>query len=201
VVEVAHDPHDTLARVRTALGPAAEAELARFLDYSRQIWDAAAPHFVLGPAPTWAAMVGLALRHPRALLAVDSMRNMSSGIDRHVHDPHLRMLLRRYATYNGSDPRRAPATLNCIAYVELSLGGYGVQGGIRALVDALVAAIEASGGAIECGAAVEAIVADSGVEGIAQGIAGEVGGPRGQAGASRRPCLLPLHQPQDKATI
>ena len=162
VVEVAHDPQDTLARVRTALGPAAEAELARFLDYSRQIWDAAAPHFVLGPAPTWAAMVGLALRHPRALLAVDSMRSMGSGIDRHVHDPHLRMLLRRYATYNGSDPRRAPATLNCIAHVELSLGGYGVQGGIRALVDALVAAIEASGGAIECGAAVDRLLMDGG---------------------------------------
>ena len=162
VVEVAHDPQDTLARVRTALGPAAEAELARFLDYSRQIWDAAAPNFVLGPAPTWAAMVGLALRHPRALLAVDSMRSMGSGIDRHVHDPYLRMLLRRYATYNGSDPRRAPATLNCIAHVEVSLGGYGVQGGIRALVDALVAAIEASGGVIECGAPVDRLLMDGG---------------------------------------
>jgi len=30
-VEVAHDPEDTLARVRSALGPAAESELAAFL--------------------------------------------------------------------------------------------------------------------------------------------------------------------------
>jgi 1-hydroxycarotenoid 3,4-desaturase len=162
VVEVAHDPQDTLARVRSALGPAAEAELAAFLGYSRQIWEAAAPHFVLGPAPTWPAMVSLALRHPRALLAVDPMRSMAAAIDRHVREPHLRMLLRRYATYNGSDPRRAPATLNCIAHVELSLGGYGVQGGIHALVAALVAAIEQHGGVIECAAQVDRVLIEHG---------------------------------------
>ena len=167
VVEVAHDPDDTLARVRSALGSSAEAELASFLSYSRRIWEAAAPHFVLGPAPTWAAMAGLAARHPLALTAVDPMRSMAAGIDRHVTEPHLRMLLRRYATYNGSDPRRAPATLNCIAHVELSLGGYGIQGGIHALVDALVAAIEARGGVVECGVRVERLLLDGGaVDGV-----------------------------------
>jgi phytoene desaturase len=53
VLEVAHDPQQTLAAVRSALGPDAEAQLASFLAYSRQIWEAAAPNFVLGPAPTW----------------------------------------------------------------------------------------------------------------------------------------------------
>lgn len=160
VVDVAHDPQRTLANVASALGPAAESQLAAFLAYSRRIWEAAAPNFVLGPAPTFAAMTGLALRRPRALLAVDPLRSMAAGIDRHVREPHLRMLLRRYATYNGSDPRRAPATLNCIAHVELSLGGYGVQGGIHALVRALVTAIEARGGVIEYGAAVERLLTD-----------------------------------------
>lgn len=162
VVEVAHDPEDTLARVRSALGAAAEAELAAFLAYSRRIWDAAAPHFVTGPAPTWTAMAGLAVRHPRALLAVDPLRSMAAAIDRHVAEPHLRMLLRRYATYNGSDPRTAPATLNCIAHVELSLGGFGVQGGIRSLVDALTQAIVDCGGVIECGTQVERVLLESG---------------------------------------
>ena len=84
VVEVAHDPDDTLSRIRSALGAAAETELASFLRYSRRIWDAAAPHFVLGQAPTWAAMAGLALRHPRALLSVDPLRGMAASIDRHI---------------------------------------------------------------------------------------------------------------------
>ena len=161
-LDVAHDPEQTLANVRSVLGPAAEAGLASFLRYSRRIWDAAAPHFVLGPAPTWAAMAGLALRHPRALLAVDPLSSMAAGIDRHVADPHLRVLLRRYATYNGSDPRKAPATLNCIAHVELSLGGFGVQGGIRALVAAMAQAIEACGGTVECDTAVERVIVEGG---------------------------------------
>lgn len=158
VLDVAHDPNDTLAGVRSTLGRTAEAELAAFLEYSRGIWDAAAPHFVLGPAPSWAAMAALALRHPRALQAVDPLRGMAASIDRHVRDRHLRMLLRRYATYNGSDPRRAPATLNCIAHVELTLGGYGVLGGIGALVEAMVAGVEAGGGVIECGTPVDRIL-------------------------------------------
>lgn len=178
VVEVAHDPRQTLAQVRTALGPKAEAEMASFLDYARGIWESAAPHFVLGPAPSWAAMVALAVRHPRALLAVDPLRSMAAGIDRHVREPHLRMLLRRYATYNGSDPRSAPATLNCIAHVELTLGGYGVEGGIQALVSALVTAIEDRGGVIECGAAVERIlVANGRVAGVALAGGGQRSGP------------------------
>ena len=168
VLDVAHDPEQTLANVRASLGPAAEAGLASFLNYSRRIWEAAAPHFVLGPAPTWVSMAGLALRHPRALLAVDPLSSMAGGIDRHVADPHLRMLLRRYATYNGSDPRKAPATLNCIAHVELSLGGFGVEGGIRALVSALVSAIEARGGVVECDTPVERLIVEGGrITGVA----------------------------------
>lgn len=168
VLDVAHDPERTLANVRASLGPAAEADLASFLRYSRRIWDAAAPHFVLGPAPTWVTMAGLALRHPRALFAVDPLSSMAAGIDRHVTDPHLRVLLRRYATYNGSDPRKAPATLNCIAHVELSLGGFGIQGGFRALVAALVAAIEDRGGVVECDVPVERVLVEAGrITGVA----------------------------------
>ena len=162
VIDVAHDPERTLGNIRSALGPAAEAEMRSFLTYSRRIWEAAAPNFVLGPAPTWAAMTGLALRRPAALAAIDPMRSMAAGIDRHVREPHLRLLLRRYATYNGSDPRRAPATLNCISHVELALGGFGVEGGMYALVNALAEAIEARGGIIECGAPVQRVLVASG---------------------------------------
>ncbi|MDV7396834.1 hypothetical protein RZS08_35880, partial [Arthrospira platensis SPKY1] len=51
--------------------------------------------------------------------------------------PHLRQLFKRFATYNGSDPYQAPATLNVIAHVELSLGGYYVKGGLYQIARAL----------------------------------------------------------------
>ena len=133
----------TLASVHAALGRGAADDLARFLARARRTWDAAAPHFILAPPPS----LGSLLR-PGALAALphlDAFRTMRGAIDGNVRDPHLRHLLWRYATYNGSDVRRAPATLNCIAHVELGLGGFGVEGGIRALVDACVRACERVG--------------------------------------------------------
>lgn len=46
-------------------------------------------------------------------------------------------LFDRYATYNGSDPYRAPATLNMIAHLEHNLGAYFPVGGIIRIVEHL----------------------------------------------------------------
>jgi phytoene desaturase len=47
------------------------------------------------------------------------------------------MLLDRYATYAGSDPRRAPAALAVVPYVEQTFGSWYVRGGLRRLVMAV----------------------------------------------------------------
>jgi len=46
-------------------------------------------------------------------------------------------LFDRYATYNGSDPYKAPATLNMIAHLEHNLGAYLPVGGIFRIVEHL----------------------------------------------------------------
>lgn len=56
---------------------------------------------------------------------------------RQLKDPRLRMLLDRYATYTGSDPRRAPAALITVPYVEQTFGSWHIGGGLNQLVDAL----------------------------------------------------------------
>jgi phytoene desaturase len=138
---------DTLASVGCSLGSEAARELEDFLRYSRRIWEAAGPHFVFGPAPSPALLL--------RLLRIDPFRRMWPVIRRRVRSPHLRMLLARYATYNGSDVRRAPATLNCIAHVELGLGGYGVEGGMYEITRALLRAAERVGVRIHTGCRVE----------------------------------------------
>ncbi len=45
----------------------------------------------------------------------------------------------RFATYNGSDPYLAPATLNIIPHLELSKGAFFPNGGMIAITNALVA--------------------------------------------------------------
>ena len=139
-VDVFIEPERTLAEVERALGRTARDELAAFLRYAADIWAAAAPPFMFAAAPSWRRPPGL--RELASLSRIDPLRTMDQAIFARVREPHLRSLLRRYATYNGSDVRRAPATLNCIAHVELALGGFGVRGGVSALVDALVSVAE-----------------------------------------------------------
>lgn len=141
-VDVHHQLDDTLASVSAALGRPAARELDAFMRYAARIWDAAAPVFVFGPAPNVSGILGRGLAALSAVSKIDPFNDMQTAIRKRVTSPHLRMLLSRYATYNGSDVRRAPATLNCIAHVELALGGWGVEGGIGALVKALVRAAE-----------------------------------------------------------
>jgi phytoene desaturase len=54
-------------------------------------------------------------------------------------DPRIAQLFNRFATYNGSNPYRAPATLNLIAHLEHSEGAFYPEGGIRAIANALEA--------------------------------------------------------------
>jgi phytoene dehydrogenase-like protein len=148
VVDIYPRKQDSIDSVRASLGTEAAEELSEYLKYAARIWEAAAPHFVFHQAPQ---MLQLLLGGPAAwgaALKIDALRTLKSAIQEKVRSPHLRDLLMRYATYNGSDARTAPATLGCIAHVELSLGGYGVQGGMYSLVRALIRAAKRV--AVEC---------------------------------------------------
>ena len=154
------DPQQTLAAVAETLGPAAERELADFLGYAARIWGVAEPVFVRGPAPSlWSSLSFEALR---GLPSIDPLRRFGAALRSRVREPHLVDLLTRYITYAGSDPRCAPATLHCIAHVELTLGGYGVSGGISALVSALVRAAERLGVQWRLGEAVTEVHVEGG---------------------------------------
>lgn len=136
-LDVHQELEATEASVRAALGPEAAADFAAFMRYSRRIWEAAAPYFVLAGAPSVSRMVQLGPGGLKALTRIDAFRSMWAAITAQVRSPHLRDLFARFATYNGSDVRSAPATLNCIAHVEMGLGSFGIQGGVAALPRAL----------------------------------------------------------------
>ncbi|MBM4359959.1 MAG: phytoene desaturase [Deltaproteobacteria bacterium] len=138
VLDVFHELERTEASIAATLGADAAADFRSFLAYSRVIWEAAAPEFVYGPSPTFGSLVMMGPRALAAMTKIDGLGKMLASIDKRVRSHHLRWLFARYATYNGSDPRVAPATLNCIAHVELGLGGFGVAGGIHELIRAMV---------------------------------------------------------------
>jgi diapolycopene oxygenase len=54
------------------------------------------------------------------------------------NDSRFVQLLDRFATYNGSDPYQAPATLNLIPHLEHNIGAFYPKGGIYAIASSLV---------------------------------------------------------------
>ena len=136
-LEIYHDLERTLESVGETLGGEARDEFDDYLRYAQRIWEAAAPNFIFTEAPTIGSMVGLGLRKMRAVRDIDPMSKMWPAITSRVDSRHLRWLLARYATYVGSDPRQAPATLNCIGWLELGGGTWGVEGGMHSVAEAL----------------------------------------------------------------
>ncbi|MDZ7589698.1 MAG: phytoene desaturase family protein [Rubrivivax sp.] len=79
----------------------------------------------------------------------------------HFHDPRLRQLFGRYATYCGATPWQAPATLMLIAHVEQS-GVWSVQGGMHALPRALAQLARERGATLHFGQTCRRIVVRGG---------------------------------------
>ena len=91
-------------------------------DRAERIWDAdraAVPGAAARRRPGPAAAVGPAAATCARSRPGRSLRGLG---ERYLSDPRLRTLLDRYATYTGSDPRRAPAALGVVPYVEQTFG-------------------------------------------------------------------------------
>ena len=105
----------------------------RFCARAERVWDASREPFLESALHGPSTLASLALRRPGDLAAIAPGRSLRSLGRRHLRDPRLRMVLDRYATYTGSDPRRAPAALAAVPYAEQAFGGWYVPGGLHRL--------------------------------------------------------------------
>jgi phytoene desaturase len=62
---------------------------------------------------------------------------MNKFNEKHLKDKNLVQFFNRYATYNGSNPFQAPATLHIIPHLEHNLGTFFPKGGMIAITQAL----------------------------------------------------------------
>ncbi|WP_317238909.1 phytoene desaturase family protein [Hymenobacter sp. 5516J-16] len=121
-------------------------EVLRFLRRSGQAYEATAGTFLqksLHKAATYLSPEVL-----KALTSLPQLGLTSTMHQRHAaafSDPRLVQLFDRFATYNGSDPYQAPATLSLIPHLEHGLGAYYPEGGIYAIAQSLVRLAEELG--------------------------------------------------------
>ncbi len=135
-----------------------------FLAYAAKLHRITGPAFIYEEPVSWRSLLRVS---PLSLLQVDPWLTLDQVIRRHVHSPHLRQLLGRFATYVGASPYQAPATLGVIADVELTGGVWYPRGGIYTIARALQQLALELGVEIRTGAAVAAIDVSGGtVEGV-----------------------------------
>jgi len=142
-----------------AWSPGAGADWARFLGVCGSMWRASLP-FLHGPPP-WPPRrpaPGEASPDPRDLLRIrpwHTLRSLTRGL---VRDPRLRLVIERFATYAGADPRSAPAALAVAGYVEHAFGAWHVRGGVYRIVEALCARLQERGAGLRLGEPVEELL-------------------------------------------
>ncbi len=131
------DPEEFAARIATALGTGAAQDWRALWRRAARVWYASWHHVLTSTVDSPWFLPRLAWR-VGDLAAIAPGRSLRWLGRRYLRDPRLRMLLDRYATYAGADPRRAPAALVAIAYAELAFGGWYPRGGLGTLADALL---------------------------------------------------------------
>jgi phytoene desaturase len=124
------------------LAPEDVTGLFRFLAYARTLFERAGPVFLLREQPR---LRDLLARRGLDAARIDAHLSMHRAVRRFFKDPRLVQLFDRYATYNGSSPFRAPATLSIIPYIEIAGGGWYIEGGLYRLVEALMQVAEELG--------------------------------------------------------
>ena len=146
-----------------AWSPGAGADWARFMRTCAAMWGASLA-FLEGPPPWPPRMpvAGAARPDPRDFLRVRPWHTLRTLARAHARDPRLRMIVERFATYAGADPRRAPAALAVAGWVEHAFGAWHVRGGIYRLVEALERRVRSLGGELRFETRVDALLLDGG---------------------------------------
>lgn len=103
----------------------------------------------------------IGFHRPGALLGIKPFSALWDALGVHFKDPRLRQLFGRYATYNGSSPFLAPATLMLIAHVEQD-GVWIIEGGMQRLADALEKLARRLGVTFRFGAEVAEVIVQRG---------------------------------------
>ncbi|WP_040368120.1 phytoene desaturase family protein [Balneola vulgaris] len=107
----------------------------QFLDYAEDLSHKTTPAFVRNPLYDFSDLKDLNFF---SFLGIDAFTTVSKRVDKTFESDKLRQFFKRFATYNGSSPYQAPATLNVIPHIELGEGGYYVKGGLYKIAESLL---------------------------------------------------------------
>jgi phytoene desaturase len=126
----------TCTALDSAFGKSAGDAWHSIMQRAEVMWDISRVPFVESEIPTIAGL----LKEKDLLTGIKQIapwKSLRKVVQEYTNDPHIQMIMDRYATYTGSDPRKAPAALLTIAFIESTFGAWHIQGGIGKLSESL----------------------------------------------------------------
>jgi len=114
---------ETLDAIAESFGEQASGQWDQIMRRAEAMWDVSRGPFVESELKSPLSLLKR-ITFFRDLLIIAPWKSLRKHADEILKDQHLRFIMDRYATYSGSDPRRAPAVLSTIAFVEESFGAW-----------------------------------------------------------------------------
>ncbi|MFM7084975.1 MAG: 1-hydroxycarotenoid 3,4-desaturase CrtD [Hyphomicrobium sp.] len=109
-----------------------------FCERARSIYETLEGPFIRSPQPSPMTLaLGSGVRGIGEMWKISPFSTLMSSLSEHFEDRRLRQLFGRYATYCGSSPYQAPATLMLVAHVEQD-GVWIIKGGMHQLALSLM---------------------------------------------------------------
>jgi phytoene desaturase len=154
-----------------------------YLDTSEHHYETAMENFVYEDRTSLRDFVDLDVMKA-APVGLTLLRTMDSYVEDYFDHPKLQQLMQYTLVFLGGSPVNTPALYNIMSHVDFNLGVYYPDGGIGAVVDALVEMGDELGVTYETGAPVEEIITRRDGFELVVGEATETGLPTRTAGGS-----------------
>jgi len=143
-------------------GPQEAKGYIEFSARARRVYESLEAPFIQSGRPSLHGLVSaFGLRGLGDLWEISPFVSLWHTLSDHFRDPRLRQLFGRYATYCGSSPFSAPATLMLVAHVERE-GVWLVEGGMYQLARALAALATRAGAVLRYRSEASAIIVERG---------------------------------------
>lgn len=133
----------------------------RLLKRAELMWDASREDFIEGELRSLLSFLRRKqlLRDIKTIAPWLSLRKLTK---KEGAGDEISKIIDRYATYSGSDPRKVPAVLLTIAFVEEAFGAWHVRGGLGQLPIALADRFQKLGGSINLNSQVTELTLNEG---------------------------------------
>ncbi|MBS1561485.1 MAG: phytoene desaturase [Bacteroidetes bacterium] len=165
----AHDSIDALSASISAIDAADGLAVRSYLAQAARVYEATKDVFIFndfaGVGEFFKRRNLPLLRHLRAMRFTQRLHDLHAST---FCDPRIVQLFDRFATYNGSSPYLAPATLMVIPHVEFAFGAWYPMGGMYTVAEAYERVARRHGVRIHCSTGVQRILhRDRRVTGVA----------------------------------